>query len=120
MSETFPITERRPVRVKACRFEQLPEGQCHVFKHERTYIAVIHHKGELRAINDTCPHLGGSLGTGWLTEEGTIVCPWHGWEFRICDGEGVWPQGIAVDTFKVEVDDGDVYVHVDGPTPRDA
>jgi nitrite reductase/ring-hydroxylating ferredoxin subunit len=106
------------VRVKACHVGELPKGQCRVIKHERTYIALIHHKDEIHAIDDTCPHLGGSLGTGWLTEEGTIVCPWHGWEFRVSDGEGVWPTGIQVETFPVEVENDDVFVVVeDKPSP---
>lgn len=100
-------------RVKACSVSELPKGQCRVVKHEREYIAVFHTKDAFFAINDTCPHLGGSLGTGWVTEEGTIVCPWHGWEFRICDGSGVWPQGIDVPSYPVEIEGEDVMVVVD-------
>jgi len=101
------------VRVKACSVGELTNGQCRILKHERTYIALIRHNNTIHAIDDTCPHLGGSLGTGWLTEEGTIVCPWHGWEFRICDGKGVWPTGVQVATYPVEVENDEVYVVLD-------
>ena len=63
--------------------------------------------------------MGGSLGTGWVTDEGSIVCPWHGWEFRLEDGAGVWPSGIKLDTFETSVEDGVVYVHADD-TAEDA
>ncbi|MDA1191833.1 MAG: Rieske (2Fe-2S) protein [Candidatus Poribacteria bacterium] len=100
-------------RVKACALAELNEGQCRVVKHGYEYIAVIKKNDELHAINDTCPHMGGSLGTGWMTDEGTIVCPWHGWEFRLKDGEGVWPSGIKVETYPVQVDDDVIYVLMD-------
>lgn len=106
------------MRVKVCPLGELPKGQCRVIKQEHTYIALIHHGEAIYAINDTCPHLGGSLGTGWLTEEGTIVCPWHGWEFRICDGKGVWPQGVQIETYPVEVENGEVFVVLDGKLPK--
>jgi nitrite reductase/ring-hydroxylating ferredoxin subunit len=108
------------VRIRVCRLEEVPEGQCQIIRQNRDDIALIHRNGTLHAINDTCPHLGGSLGTGWLTDEGTVVCPLHGWEFRLADGEGVWPQGLRIDTYPVVVEDGEVYVVLHGGGARDA
>lgn len=104
------------MRHKACQLSELPAGQCRVINHERTYITVMRHGEEVYAINDTCPHLGGSLGAGWMTDEGTIVCPWHGWEFRMSDGEGVWPAGIQVETYPVQIEGDDIYVTLDEAT----
>ena len=101
-------------RVRVCPVEELPEGAVRVVQSGRRYIAVFHRQGELFALDDTCPHMGGSLGSGWTTEQGTVVCPWHGWEFRICDGTGVWPPGVDVATFPVVVEEGVVYVVLDG------
>ncbi|MBT3268551.1 Rieske (2Fe-2S) protein [Candidatus Poribacteria bacterium] len=100
-------------RMKACSLDELPEGQCRVVQLGKRYITVARRGDNIHAVDDTCPHMGGSLGTGWLTAEGTVVCPWHGWEFRLEDGAGVWPSGIKLDTFETSVEDGVVYVHAD-------
>lgn len=97
-------------RLKVCPLSELKEGQNRVIQRGGDYIAVLLRDGKPVAVNDTCPHMGGSLATGWITDEGTVVCPWHGWEFRLCDGAGVWPPGINIKTYAVEVQDGDIYV----------
>lgn len=100
-------------RVRVCALKDLPEGGVQIVRHGGDYIAVFHREGKLYALDDTCPHMGGSLGTGYVSKEGTVTCPWHGWEFRICDGEGVWPQGIQIRTFPVLVEEGEVFVLLD-------
>ena len=37
------------------------------------------------AIDDVCPHMGASLGGGYV-EGGIVTCPWHAWRFRLTDG----------------------------------
>lgn len=41
--------------------------------------------GEVVALDDACPHRGGSLADGDCHYPGTVACPYHGWVF---DGEG--------------------------------
>lgn len=36
--------------------------------------------GELGGAVDQCPHRGGRLSQGWV-DEGTLVCPYHGWRY---------------------------------------
>jgi phenylpropionate dioxygenase-like ring-hydroxylating dioxygenase large terminal subunit len=36
--------------------------------------------GSPAAANPQCPHRGGNLADGW-THDGSIVCPYHGWEY---------------------------------------
>ena len=31
--------------------------------------------------SDVCPHQGASLSKGWITKEGHLQCPYHGFEF---------------------------------------
>ncbi len=40
-------------------------------------ICLAHTKDGFFAINDKCPHNGASLGNGYCTEEGSVVCPVH-------------------------------------------
>ena len=46
---------------------------------------VVYMKNETSIIahSDVCPHMGGSFAKGgWLNEEGSIVCPYHGFEYN--------------------------------------
>src|SRR5262249_21145565 len=38
--------------------------------------------GEAFALRDICPHRAVPLSAGRLLKEGTIECPYHGWQFR--------------------------------------
>ena len=38
------------------------------------------------ALDDSCPHEGGSLGLGVL-KDGEVTCPWHGFHFCTRTGE---------------------------------
>ena len=46
------------------------------------------------ALDDTCPHAGGSLSEGML-EAGAVVCPIHGYAYDVVTGEGL-DDGAAV------------------------
>jgi nitrite reductase (NADH) small subunit/3-phenylpropionate/trans-cinnamate dioxygenase ferredoxin subunit len=54
------------------------------------------------AIDDLCPHMGASLGAGVL-RDGTVVCPWHAWRFRLCDGAWCDSPNLKVDVFETRV-----------------
>ena len=43
-------------------------------------IAVFRVDDGVRAIGDSCPHLGASLSEGMVNGK-IAVCPWHGWTF---------------------------------------
>lgn len=81
---------------------------------------------EYFAINNRCPHEGGSLCHGRLLsllrsdEPGTyrlsrrnemLQCPWHGWEFDIRTGQS-WcdPERIRTRSYAVTVEPGETLV----------
>jgi nitrite reductase/ring-hydroxylating ferredoxin subunit len=39
-------------------------------------------EGSVQAASAVCPHWGGPLGEGAVDHNGTLTCPWHGWQFR--------------------------------------
>jgi nitrite reductase (NADH) small subunit/3-phenylpropionate/trans-cinnamate dioxygenase ferredoxin subunit len=51
--------------------------------------------GTFYAVDNTCPHAGGPLGEGKLSEE-IVECPWHGWRFNIRTGERVSNNTVTV------------------------
>jgi nitrite reductase (NADH) small subunit len=72
--------------------------------------------GELKAVDNLCPHRGGPLGQGWL-EGGSVVCPWHSWTFDLTTGVAEWPVKDRVKVFEVKVEGDDVLVEVDSSQP---
>jgi nitrite reductase/ring-hydroxylating ferredoxin subunit len=56
---------------------------------ERCY-ALANVGGQLYAVDNNCPHLGGPLSKGVLN--GTVVtCPWHAWQWDVTSGRNCWP-----------------------------
>ena len=65
-------------------------------------VAVFFDGESYSAIDDLCPHMGASLGTGPL-RDGVVTCPWHAWRFRLCDGAWCDNPKLKVDVFEVRV-----------------
>jgi nitrite reductase (NADH) small subunit/3-phenylpropionate/trans-cinnamate dioxygenase ferredoxin subunit len=71
---------------------------------------ITNYQGRYQAIDDICPHMGASLGAGYLDEEGVVTCPWHAWRFRVCDGKWADNPRLSVDTFEVRVQGDEIQV----------
>jgi len=72
-------------------------------------IALFNLSGTIYAMDNTCPHRGGSLVEGEI--DGTIVtCPWHGWEFDICTGQSPINPAACVRKYEVKVEGGDLFI----------
>jgi len=74
-------------------------------------IAMFNVDGEVFAIDDECPHVGASLGTGKL--EGKLVtCPAHDWQFDVTNGGCVTTDrcddGCYVDTYPVKIENDEM------------
>ncbi len=74
-------------------------------------IAMFSIDGELFAIDDACPHVGASLGSGKL--EGKLVaCPAHDWQFDVTNGECITvdrcDDGCYVDTYPVKIENDEI------------
>jgi 3-phenylpropionate/trans-cinnamate dioxygenase ferredoxin subunit len=103
-------------RVRACRLDDLPEGQC-VRLDTRPPIAVFHVEGTVHAIDDSCSHEDASLSDGWV-EDCYVECPLHGSRFDLRTGEPEDPPAYEpVRVHAVAVEDGVVYVEVAAPAP---
>ncbi len=96
--------------VTVAKISQIPEGKGGSYQVGERLVAIFNYHGEYRAIDDICPHMGASLGSGYLDEEGTVTCPWHAWRFRICDGKWADNPRLGVDTFELRVVGEDIQV----------
>ena len=74
-------------------------------------LAIFNLVDRFAAIENRCPHLGGPLCDGIVTDL-AVVCPLHGWKFDLVTGLAVRaPQPACVATFPTCVEDG--IIHVD-------
>ncbi|MGQ0827102.1 MAG: Rieske (2Fe-2S) protein [Bacteroidota bacterium] len=62
------------------------------------------------AVNDKCPHNGASLGNGYCTAEGSVVCPMHRYHFDLKTGRAKSGLGDFVETYPLEVRDDGVFI----------
>ncbi|WP_281883645.1 nitrite reductase small subunit NirD [Paenibacillus sp. YYML68] len=61
--------------------------------------------GELKAIENKCPHKGGKLSEGILCDH-HVFCPLHDWKIDVNDGLVQAPDEGCVETFRIEVEEG--------------
>jgi nitrite reductase/ring-hydroxylating ferredoxin subunit len=61
-------------------------------------------------IADRCPHQGGPLSEGICTEYGTVICPWHQYEFDLKTGRDRTTRGHHAKLFPVAVREDGVYI----------
>ena len=95
--------------------DQIEEGKILKVQAGKKTLAVSKVNGEIGAVDNACPHMGGPLNEGTI-ENGFIKCPWHGYEFHTCTGKS--PEGIddKVQAYKLELKDDGVYVEVEEET----
>ena len=73
-----------------------------------TPVLLVRLNGSLTAISATCPHAGGPLDEGQVSN-GVVECPWHGSRFRLRDGRVLTgPATVNAPRYDVRVRDGQV------------
>ena len=94
-----------------CRAEELPEGESRTVELGGKLIALFHHDGQYFAIDDVCPHMGSSLGGGYV-EKGIVTCPWHAWRFRLADGAWADNPRVKIGCYPVRVVGDEVQIQL--------
>jgi nitrite reductase/ring-hydroxylating ferredoxin subunit len=98
--------------IKLADVNQIPEGgSIEVLAPDGREIALFKVEGQIYALDNRCPHMGGPLGEGELT--GCMVtCPWHGWQFDVRTGVCENMPGDDASPIAIEVRDGQVFLNV--------
>lgn len=112
-----------------CRERELSPGEVRPFTVGGRRLAVMRlEDGSYRAMSDSCPHQGASMGRGsvermWTSgqptemcrdaERSVAICPRHNFEFDVDSGlsPNVSPR-LRIKTYESRVEDGEVVVYV--------
>ncbi len=103
---------------------KLRQGEVRCFRIAGRRIAVGRTARGLFAIDDQCPHAGGSLGEGMLDGD-CVLCPIHGYAYDIRSGEGlddgeevaVYETRLEGDVLHIRLHDADERSEESGGTP---
>lgn len=92
--------------VKIADINEIPVGTKKKIEIAKGTILVVNIRGDFYALDNKCPHMGGSLGDGTL-DGNTIVCPRHGATFDITTGKNL--KGAKIAFIKANVKDARSY-----------
>lgn len=102
MSELHTVAETKDV----------PPGSAVAVDVAGRRVAIFNVDGRFYAIDDECPHSGGPLSEGDVTD-GEVECPWHGAVFSLADGTHKCPPAEEnVGCYRVEVDGDHIKVEL--------
>lgn len=105
--------------IDVAAYDEVPEGRAVVVcvgAAARERIAVFKNAGVVHAISNVCAHQGGPLGEGAIID-GCVTCPWHGYQYRVEDGQSPPPFEEKVPTYEVRVRGARVEVHTRALAP---
>ncbi len=117
-------------QIFVCKDGELKDGACRIVKTDATEIGVYFHAGQYYAYRNYCVHQGGPacegiviskvlevlnadrqyVGQAFDENDPHIVCPWHGWEYRLLTGENAADPKIKLKRYEIVQREGGVYV----------
>jgi nitrite reductase/ring-hydroxylating ferredoxin subunit len=121
-----PPVAKRGKEILVCAAKAIPIGGKRIIQIDNLSIGIFNIEGKFYAIKNLCPHAGAALCEGHIqtthcpSEVGefhpalagrVLRCPWHGWEFDIITGKGLYDRNSRVAIYPTKVDeDGNVIV----------
>ena len=83
-----------------CDLDELEENRGKYVEIGGFQLAVFLSAGQVYVMDNTCPHAGGAMASGWVDDTACAVCPWHGWAFRLDNGQLRDMPGVTITTYK--------------------
>ncbi len=90
---------------------EIPDGERKIIQMGDLSIGVFHHHGQWYALRNSCLHRGGPVCTGAL-EGDVLICPWHGFQYDVKNGQLLEDPSAKLATYLVEVRQDEVYLKV--------
>jgi nitrite reductase/ring-hydroxylating ferredoxin subunit/DMSO/TMAO reductase YedYZ heme-binding membrane subunit len=95
--------------VDVCGVDEIEDPGSRIITLAGDRLAIFRYDGRISALSNACRHQNGPLGEGRVVN-GCVVCPWHGYEYRLASGQSPPPFTEKVPTFRVQVRQGRVLV----------
>lgn len=107
---------------------QLQQKERQTMVIEGKKILFLWHKEQIHAVQAQCPHFKLPLGKGKLTDDCTIICPFHKSEFDLATGDikcwSPWPPAVGsllgkmakpkqLKVYPTRVEHGKIYIDID-------
>ena len=96
---------------KIATLDELWSGEMMALQCAGQPVLLVNIEGTIRAYADVCPHLGSRLSEGSLNRN-VLACATHHWEFDAETGRGINPRTACLQSFAVQVENGDILVDV--------
>jgi nitrite reductase (NADH) small subunit len=97
-------------RIKVAKINDLPVNLGKTIKIGTVEIALFRlANGDVRAIENRCPHRGGVLAEGMISGV-HVFCPMHDWKISIIDGKVQEPDVGCVKVYETEIVNEEVIV----------
>lgn len=97
--------------VTVAEIKDLEPGQGKVVEVKGRAIALFNIGGTFYALDNTCLHMGGPVGEGYV-EGDMVTCPWHGWQYKVETGETEFEPDQKLQTFEVKVEGEEVKIRL--------
>jgi nitrite reductase/ring-hydroxylating ferredoxin subunit len=95
--------------VRVLKRSELPEGEVKMVVVGGEEVALFNVKGEIFAIENSCPHQGGPLAEGFVDGH-VVTCPWHSWKFDVTTGCATFDETRRQKVYKTKVEGDDILV----------
>ena len=108
-------------RVLVCNVEDLLPGQMKEVQvgpdKKKDTVLIANVNGSIHCVGSKCTHFGAPMAQGMLLGE-RVFCPWHLASFSVITGyPDFGPVFKALPVYKVEIEDGKIYVNVPKKAP---
>ena len=108
------VGEHTRTTVRLCSVEDVPLHEGRVVRVAGRPLAVFRSESGFHVLDNACPHRGGPLADGLVTET-TVACPLHDRRFELASGRPVDHDCGHVAAYPVEVRGADVLIAVHRP-----
>ena len=129
-SGNYAMEPQRMAQIYVCSEKDMRDGDVRIVRQDRLEIGVYRHAGAYYAYRNHCLHQGGPACEGIIRgkvvdiyaedksfvaqtyddNEPHIICPWHGWEYKLKTGECAPDPKLRLKRHEVVQREGGVYV----------
>ncbi|WP_010587485.1 Rieske (2Fe-2S) protein [Schlesneria paludicola] len=98
-------------RFRVASVGDVPVGEGREFVVGGRIVALFNVEGAFHAMDGICPHAGGPLAKGALSQN-VVTCPWHGWQFDVTTGRHCLNAQLQHPRFPVTIEGRELWIEL--------